>query len=145
MNAARLLAFARPTLEYCAAMGTLPHQVYDVFHELGKAWQADTEFMEGLNKVMKQETGNAPAISQALLSSRVMNRYVLDQLAHATGARKHSSLKWSAIEDEFWRLCESTTSAVAGAGPNVAQPSRTQPPGVLFTGQSPRSTIMNIL
>ena len=127
MNSARLLAFARPTLEHCAATGTLPRQVYDVFHELGKAWQADTEFMESLNKVVKQETGNALAISQPLLSARVVNRYVLDQIAHATGARKSSALKWSAMEDEFWRLCESTTSAVAGAGPFVAQPSRVQP------------------
>ena len=37
-------------MRVCAATGTLPRQVYDVFHELGKAWQADTEFMESLNK-----------------------------------------------------------------------------------------------
>ena len=84
-------------------------------HELGKAWRPDTELMEGLHKMLKHETMRAPAFSQSLLSSRIVNRFVLDPISHATHARTNSSPKWSSKEAELWRLCEQTASAIAGA------------------------------
>ena len=50
MNVARLLEFARLVVQLCADTGTLPFKVWEMFHELGKAWRPDTELMAGLNK-----------------------------------------------------------------------------------------------
>ncbi len=115
INCAKLRAFARPVLQMCAVDGTIPGRFYEIWLNVARDFQGDTEAMEGLNRVMKQEVRGAPHISQGLLSARLVNKNLLDQVVEACGARSGADIKWSLVENKFWELCDSTAQLMPHA------------------------------
>ena len=83
----------RSALEDCANDGTLDETAYHFVECMAAGWMADTQEIEGLNNSIKHMVHLAPAISWALMSSRIT-------------CQKHlASLHTKAARDEFVQNC----------------------------------------
>ena len=61
-------------LEVVAMTGTCPPMLYDFFSDLSSGWLAHTQYIEGVNGIIKKQKKVAPHMSLRLMSARTMIR-----------------------------------------------------------------------
>ena len=61
-------------LEIVARTGRCPPMLYDYFADLSSVWLAHTQYIEGVNGIIKKQKKVAPHMSLRLMSSRTMIR-----------------------------------------------------------------------
>ena len=96
INTLKFWLLFRDDVLQASTYGTVEDYCYNFVLSLAKAYHADTQTVEGLNSLLKNELRKAPHISLPLLSGRLGTKHLLG----AAGRSK----KWSDVEPVFEAL-----------------------------------------